>query len=214
MSTHPRTLIALIAAGVLLAVNGLVLGPMWLVVPGEFSDTVATPAFVISQQVSWALLTALIVLVPSLSVAGRLPLPAWIVPVVQVALAAQAATHFVQGFVSPWLATVAPDALDLTEGGLLQVAMTVIGVAFLIAIATFGVTLWWAGFSRSGVVLTILGALAAPAVGPIGAGFVGLGLVLVAVRALRELRARRGPSRRPEIEDAEHEPSSTGPRIR
>lgn len=185
MFTASRTLIALLVTAALLAVSGLVLGPIWLVVPGEFSDTVATPAYAISQQVSWALLTVLIVLVPSLATAGRRPLPAWIVPAVQIALAAQAATHFVQGFVLPWLVTVAPDVLDITEGGSLQITMTVIWIAFLIVTVTFGVTLWRAGFSRIGAVLMMLGALATPVVGPIGAGLVGLGLVLVAAGALR-----------------------------
>lgn len=184
MSTNRRSLTGLVVTGSLLALNGLALGPIWLVVPGRFSDTVATPAYAISQQVSWALLTVLIVLVPSLASAGRRPFAPWIIPVVQVALAAQAATHFVQGFVLPWLLTVAPVAVDRTDGGTLQVAMTTIWIAYLLVIVTFAVALWRAGASRPGAVLMLLGALATPAVGPIGAGLLGLGLVFVARGAL------------------------------
>lgn len=185
ISTSRRDLTALAIVSALLAVNGLILGPMWLVTPGAFSDTVATPAYAVSQQASWILLTLLIVLLPALTGAGRRTLPAWAVPVAQIALAAQAATHFTQGFVLPWLYTVAPEVLDLTAGGTLQLTMTVIWVVFVVAGVTLAVLLWRAGASRTGAVLMILGALATPAVGPIGAGILGLGLVLVAVRALR-----------------------------
>lgn len=190
MHTAHRKLIALLTVGALLAVNGLVLGPMWLVVPGQFSATVASPAYVISQQVSWALLTVLIVLVPVLAKTGRRSLPAWIIPLAQIALAAQAALHFTQGFVLPWLAGVAPEVLDITDGGSLQLTMTVVQIAFLVVNVAFAVTLWWAGHSKTGAVLMMLGALAVPAVGPIGAGVLGLGLALVALRALR-LRTRQ-----------------------
>lgn len=85
----------------------------------------------------------------------------------------------------PWLASVAPDVLDITDGGTLQTTMMVVQVAFLVVNVTFAVTLWRAGHSKLGAVLMILGALAIPAVGPIGAGLVGLGLALVALGALR-----------------------------
>lgn len=191
MVTSSRRLVALLTVSAALAVNGFVLGPLWLVVPGDFSDTVATPAYVISQQVSWALLTALIVLIPSVAGAGRRALPAWLIAVVQVALAAQAATHFVQGFVLPWLTQVAPQAVDSTDGGMLQLTMTLVWIGFVVVMVTFAVAVWWAGLGRVAAVLIALGALITPVLGPIGAGIVATGLVLVASKALRA-RARHG----------------------
>lgn len=187
-STHATRrpgLRALIVLSGILAVNGLVLGPIWLATPGLFSDTVASPAYVVSQRVSWAALTALVVLIPVVAAAGRRPLPEWAISLAQIAFALQATLHFVQGFVLPWLLTVARDALDLTDGGLLQTTMLVIQIGYIIAIVTFAVMLWRSGRSKTGAILMVLGALVTPAVGPIGAGVLGIGLALVAVAELR-----------------------------
>lgn len=187
MLTARRSLIALVAVCAALALNGLVLGPLWLVTPGEFSDTVASPAYAYSQRISWALLTVLIVLLPAvLGLAGRRGTPpAWVVPLAQGALAMQAATHFVQGFVLPWLEPLAPEVLNLTEGGLMQIMMFAIQGFYLVAMTTVGVTLWRAGHSPLGSVLMILGAVVTPGVGPIGHGIFAMGLLVITVRALR-----------------------------
>ena len=187
MATTRRPLLALVAVCAALAVNGLVLGPLWLVTPGDFSDTVASPAYVSSQRISWALLTVLILLIPTiLRLAGpRATPPAWVIPLAQIALAMQAATHFVQGFVLPWLEPLAPEILNVTAGGTLQVAMFAIQAFYLVAMASAAVTLWRAGHSRVGSVLMILGAVVAPGVGPIGHGIFAIGLGLIALAALR-----------------------------
>jgi hypothetical protein len=179
MATIPRSLLALLVVCTALAVNAFVLGPMWILAPAEqFSDTVAIPAFAHSQRASWLLLTLLVPLVPSLVRPGRRGTPpAWVAPVVQVALAAQAATHFVQGFVLPWLLPVAPEAIDLTtDGGALKIALITVWVFFLAVNLTFAVTLWRAGHSRLGAVLMGLGAVVTPAFGPFGAGLLAVGL--------------------------------------
>lgn len=176
MTTTRPAHTALIATGSLLALNGLVLGPMWLITPGEFSDTVASPAFQISQMVSWGLLTVLIPLVRALATTERRALPGWVVPAVQIALAMQAATAFTQALVLPWLLEVAPELLNLTDGGALQYTMTGIWVLFLVVMIAFAAALWRAGSSRAGAILMMIGALTTPVAGPIGAGLLGLGI--------------------------------------
>lgn len=186
MLTTRRSLTALVAICGALVLNAFVLSPFWILAPAEkFTDTASVPAFTWSQGISWLLLTLLIPVVPALvRASGRAP--AWIVPVVQVALAMQAATHFVQGFVMAWLLPLAPEVLDLTtDGGALQVAMFAIWVFFLVTNVAFAVVLWRAGQSRIGAVLMAVGAVVTPVFGPFGAGLLALGLTLVAVRALR-----------------------------
>lgn len=167
--------------------RGFILGPMWLLAPSEtFSGTVAVPAFALSQRISWALLTALVVLVPTLLTAGRRGAPpAWLTPLAQLALSAQAATAFVMGFVAPWLAGVAPHALDVTGGGTFQLAMTAVWVAFILVMVVTATALWRGGHSRPGAVLAVIGALVTPGAGPIGSGILAVGLGLVALGRTR-----------------------------
>lgn len=185
MTRSTRTLTALLATCAALAVNGLVLGPMWLTLPGEFSDTAGTTAFALSQRLTWALLTVLVVLVPALLATGprRRP-PAWLAPLAQLALASQAATAFVMGFVAPWLAGVAPHTLDVPGGGL-QLAMTMVWIGFVLAMVVLAVGLWRAGHSRVGAVLVLLGGLAIPGAGPVGAAVLAIGLGVATVAQLR-----------------------------
>lgn len=193
MATTPRTLAALVTVCAALTVNAFVLGPRWILAPAEqFSDTVAIPAFALSQRLSWLFLTVLVPLVPALARAGtRGTPPGWTLPLVQVALAAQAATHFVQGFVLPWLLPLAPEVLDLTtDGGAMKAALISVWVFFMVVNVTFAVTLWRAGHSRVGAGLMVLGAVLTPALGPSGAGLLALGLGWNAVGALRSRRAR------------------------
>lgn len=188
MLTSRRSLTALVAICGALVLNAFVLSPFWILAPAEkFTDTASIPAFAWSQRFSWLLLTLLIPVIPALvRVARRGTPPTWIVPVVQVALAMQAATHFVQGFVMPWLLPLAPEVLDLTtDGGALQVVMFAIWVFFLVTNVAFAVVLWRAGFSRICAVLVAVGAVVTPVFGPFGAGLIALGLALVAVGALR-----------------------------
>jgi hypothetical protein len=180
-ATTDRRRIALLGVCAALALNGLVLGPLWVLTDvATFSQTAALPAFAVSQRISWALLTVLVVLVPTLVRPGRRGTPpSWAVPLLQVALAAQAATSFVMGFVAPWLAEVAPQTLDV-PGGTFQLATTVVWVAFIIVMVVIAAVLWRAGHSRVGAVLAAVGALAIPGVGPLGTGVLALGLGLAA----------------------------------
>lgn len=197
MPTSRRSLTAFGAICAALVLNAFALSPLWILAPAEtFTDTASIPAFFWSQGFSWLLLTLLIPLVPAIVRAvptlradGR-TVPGWIVPAVQIALAMQAATHFVQSFVMAWLLPLAPEVLDLTtDGGALQVVMTAIWVFFLVTNVAFAVVLWRAGHSRVGAVLMALGAVVTPVFGPFGAGLLALGLALV---TLRELRSRSG----------------------
>ena len=182
-SDRARTAVLAVCAG--LALNGLVLGPIWVLTPtATFSETAALPSFAVSQRISWALLTLLVVLVPTLLRGGRRAVPRWTAPVLQLALAAQAATNFVMGFVAPFLADVAPQTLDI-PGGTFQVATTAVWVGFIVVMVSAAVVLWRTGHSRVGAVLTALGAIVIPGVGPLGAGVMALGLGLVALRQRR-----------------------------
>lgn len=185
--TTRSALMALLATCAVLAVNGVVLGPIWLSRTGEFSDTVAVPAYGTSQLISWALLTLLIVLVPAIAGlrAGGRALPTWAVPAAQLALVLQATAHFIQAVMTPWLADVAPELLDLTDGGLFRWMLQGIQVLFLILMVTFAVTMWRAGRGKVAAVLMMMGAVATPVSGPIGAGVLAIGLGLITARALR-----------------------------
>ncbi|NLG23293.1 MAG: hypothetical protein GX555_17880 [Actinomycetales bacterium] len=187
MLTSRRSLTALVAICGALVLNAFVLSPFWILAPAEkFTDTASVPAFPWSQGISWLLLTLLIPVIPALVRASRRAIPAWVIPVVQVALAMQAATHFVQGFVMAWLLPLAPEVLDLTtDGGALQIAMFAIWVFFLVTNVAFAVVLWRAGHSKVAAILMAVGAVVTPVFGPFGAGLLALGLTLIALGALR-----------------------------
>ena len=200
MVTSQRSLVAIVALCAALAVNAFVLGPMWILAPAAtFSETAAIPAFGWSQRISWVLLVLLIPLLPALIGPGRRGTPpAWITPTVQASWAAQTSIHFVQGFVLMWLLPLAPELLDLTAGGSLQLAMTVVQGVFLLVNVALAVMLWRAGHSRVGAVLLALGAVITLGFGPFGAGLLALGLGLIALRALRARST-----------DAQHEQAAT-----
>ncbi|MCK0110719.1 hypothetical protein MWU75_00990 [Ornithinimicrobium sp. F0845] len=191
MATVTRTQSVVIAVLGALVLNAFVLSPFWILAPAEeFSDTASVPAFGWAQGISWFLLTLLIPLVPALVHAGqRGTPPAWVVPLVQIALALQAVSHYVQGFVLTWLTPQAPEIVNATDGGMLQVSMFGIWVFFMVAMIVFAITLWRAGHSRVGAVLMILGAISTPAIGSFGAGLLALGLLIITVLSLRSRAA-------------------------
>lgn len=185
-TTVSRARVALLAVCAGLAINGLVLGPSWLLAPAQtFSDTAAVPTFALSQRISWVLLLALVPLVPVLLSPGRRGTPpAWLAPVVQVGVAAQACTVYVTSFVAPWLVQHEPYLLDI-PGGTFQWVTTAVWVSFMGVMVVVAVALWRAGHSRVGAVLAVLGAVATPGIGPIGTGVLAVGLGLVALGQLR-----------------------------
>lgn len=192
------TLTALVATCATLALNGLVLGPMWLLTPTQlFSETAALPTFALSQRLSWLLMTVMIVLAPAILGRGprRTP-PAWCVPLVQLALAAQAATNYTMAFVAPWLAQAEPSLLDV-PGGTFQVVTTAVWIGFIVAMVVLAVVLWRAGHSRVACVLVAVGAVGIPGVGPIGSGILATGLGVIALGQLRAARHEQ-PVRTPE----------------
>ncbi len=195
-TTGGRARVVLLAVCAGLAANGLALGPTWLLAPSEtFSDTVAVPTFALNQRISWVLLLALVPLVPVLLSPGRRGTPpAWLVPVTQAGLAAQACTVFAMSFVAPWLARTEPSLLDV-PGGAFQWAMTAVWVAFMLVMVVVATALWRAGHSRAGAALAVLGAVATPGVGPIGTGVLAVGLGLV---VLGQLRAAARPADAPQ----------------
>ena len=185
---HPtRSLLATAVIGLLMAVNGFVLGPLWLFGGGAtFSETAASWPFALSQQLSWLLLTAALVAVPEVLRGGtRREAPGWARPLLTVALSAQAATAFVMGFVAPWLAEVEPRLLDI-GGGSFQLAMTLVWIGFVLAMAVVGVVLArTGGLGLVAPALVVVGALAVPGAGPVGVGLLGLGLALAGRARLR-----------------------------
>lgn len=179
----PTTALRAVAVlGLLVAANGLVLSPMWLLDGAEtFSETAASWEFATSQRISWLLLTLLVPVVPALAGGGTRSRMAL---VVQVDLTAQAATAFAMGFVAPWLAGVEPDLLD-RSGGAFQVAMTAVWLLNIGVLVAFAIALARTpGAGRVGPVLLAVGALVVPGAGPVGWGLMGLGLAVVARRLL------------------------------
>lgn len=188
-STPTFSHIALLTVLGALVLNGFVLGPIWLLAPAEtFSDTASVPAFAWSQSLSWVLLTLLVPLVPQMVRAGRRGTPpAWVVPLTQVVLALQATTHFNQGVVVRWLLPQQPELLDSTQvsGDILAMSTITIWVTFLVSMVVLAGTLWRAGHSRVGALLMAVGALGTPVAGPVGAGLLALGLLVVTLSAVR-----------------------------
>lgn len=114
-------------------------------------------------------------------------LPGWVVPLLLVTTVLQAGTVYAQAFIVPFLAEVAPVALDHAEIELFAISMMVIWSAFSLALVALATT----GAIRRIVpvpaaVLISVGALAVPILGPAGSILIGGGLLFWAMaRVLR-----------------------------
>jgi hypothetical protein len=174
--------------GLVLAANGA-FGVTWLFDGAErFSQTAASWQFATFQRVQLPALVLLVLLVPTFAqLRGRTgrALPTGVLLGLVVAVVLQAGTVFTMAFVAPFLAGVAPEALDLENGGTFAVAMSGVWVLFVVAMAVFGVSA-----VRRKILpataggLVVLGGLLTPMFGPLAGIVLGTGLV-VAARALR-----------------------------
>lgn len=180
MSTSPR--VPLAVAGVLLLAS-TVPAVRFFTDPRPFSEVASGGVHLALYALTLAGMLALLVAVPRLGnlvgpAGGRLP--GWLVTLSLVATALNAATHFVQVFVAPYLADVAPAALD-DQGGGLMVGMVASWVAFLVAWVCVGVIAFRRRLlPRPSAALLAGGALVLPAIGPLAGLPLGLALVLAA----------------------------------
>ncbi|HET6693867.1 MAG TPA: hypothetical protein VFG97_06155, partial [Pedococcus sp.] len=107
-------------------------------------------------------------------------LPQWLTVLMIVSTSLNAATHYVQVFVTPELAKVAPVALD-NAGGTLMYAMVGTWVLFLVAWVAFGVIAFRHRLlPRTSAVIVIASALLQPVIGPLVGLPFGIALLLAA----------------------------------
>ena len=185
----------LAAVGTILLVNGAWYAPIMFsgdpsAKLSEYGDELP---FRLYYYVYLAAMAALVLLLPRLDhlrgSTGR-TLPRWIVPLLLVTTVLQAGTVYAQAFIVPFLAEVAPVALDHAEIELFAISMMAIWSAFSLALVALAV----AGLMRRVVpapaaVMIGVGALAVPILGPAGSLLIGGGLVVWAVaRLLRSTR--------------------------
>lgn len=184
------TLRALAVVGVLMIVNGAAfLYALVINAPYAFSENGAQWEYQVFHLVYLVELAILALCVPGLRAfrggSGR-SLPGWLVSTLTALIPLQAGTVFVNAFVVPFLADVAPEALDVSAGGGFAIGMSVVWVLWSVALATLGVI----GARRRVIpvaasVLLAVGALIIPVFGPVGTILMGAGLGLWASRALR-----------------------------
>jgi hypothetical protein len=118
------------------------------------------------------------------SATGR-SLPTWLTVLLLVSTSLNAATHYVQVFVTPELKKVAPVALDNAEG-MLMYAMVGTWVLFLVAWVSFGVVAFRNRLlPRASAVMVIASALLQPVLGPLVGLPFGIALLIGARSASR-----------------------------
>ncbi len=191
LGSAPRwTAVGLVSVGALMLVNGAAfVVPLVLRAPQAFSENGARWEY---QAFHIAYLAALVLLagiVPGLaSLRGRTgrTLPRWLVVALCVLIPLQASTVFANAFIVPFLADVAPAALDVEEGGIFAIAMGTAWSLWSLALILLAVV---AAARRIAPVtvaaLIALGALSIPVFGPVGTILVGAGLTVWAIRLLR-----------------------------
>lgn len=156
--------------------------------PRPFREVAGSAVHLSLYGLTLAAMLALLVAVPRLrgltSPEGR-RLPEGVLTAALLATALYAATQFVQVAVTPDLAVTAPAALDET-GTYAMLCLIGSWLAFLAAWVTVGVV----GMRRRVLspltgILTIIGAVAQPVIGPLAALPLGIALLLVARTAAR-----------------------------
>ena len=178
----------LAALGLVLAANGA-FGITWLFDGAErFSQTAASWQFATFQRVQLLALVFLVLLVPTFAqLRGRTGrgLPSGVLLGLAAAAVLQAGTVFAMAFVAPFFAGIAPEVMDVENGGTFAAAMSVVWVTFVVAVAVFGITAVRRKiFPLAAGVLVVLGGLLTPMLGPVAGIALGGGL-LVAASALR-----------------------------
>ncbi|GGI03556.1 hypothetical protein [Egicoccus halophilus] len=172
--------LAVIGAGLLL--NGTLFGLPWLFDGAErFSETAGLWQYAAFHRVQLVLLIALVLVLPRWrgagGVAGTRTLGATLLGAVVAACVLKAGSVFAMAFVAPFLAQVAPAALDVENGGTFMLAMIAADVVFLAATVALGITAFRArAFPRPAAVAVVLGGLLTPMFGPLAGVLVGVGL--------------------------------------
>lgn len=172
---------ALSLIGTLLVANGAVLGIGWLFDGAErFSETAALWQYAAYNRIYLLVLIALVVVLPHLrsltSPDGR-RLPTGLLQLAAAMTVLQAAAAFTMGFVAPFLAEVAPVALDIEDGGVFAIAMMASYTAFFVAVVALGIVAFRRRvFPRPAALLIVLGGLLTPMFGPVGSILIGAGL--------------------------------------
>lgn len=190
MSTHSSsptqstraTGIALAVVGLILVANGAWYAPiMFSVSPGaKLSQYGGELPFQLFWTIHFFALVALAVVASRLGhLTGRTgrQLPRWVPITLTVVTILQAATVYAQAFIVPFLADVAPQALDNEAIDLFAISMMVIWSAFSLTVVVVAVV----GAIRRvipvpAVVPMVVGALGMPMLGPAGALLIGAGL--------------------------------------
>lgn len=198
MTTSRTTGIGVAAVGALLLANGAWYAPLMFSAGAEakLSEYGGEPPFQIFYVVHLLALTALAVLLPRLSqvrgATGR-SLPRWLPTTLLIVTVLQIATVYTQAFVVPYLAGIAPQALDDETIDTFALSMMAIWVAFLLGFVTLAV----AGVTRQvlpipAAVLVGLGAASMPMLGPAGSMLIGAGLLYWAVRRMLQVAPAPG----------------------
>jgi hypothetical protein len=192
MSHSP--LAPLAAAGALLTASA-VPGALVFADPRPLHEIAGTAAHRAHYGLTLAALLALLVAIPRLAeLRGKrgAGLPPTLLALVLVATALTAATRFIEVFVTPVLADVAPEALAEQSGGALMVGMIGAWLAYLAVWTVVGVLGWRRGVLTPTVsVLIILSSLAMPVLAPVVQLLFGLALLVLA-RSLAQDRTTVG----------------------
>jgi hypothetical protein len=185
-----------IAGGLLLAT--LPSAVLFFIDPRPFREVAGGAVHLSLYGLTLAAMLALLVAIPRLtelvSADGR-RLPPGLLPAVMVTTALNAGTHFVQLFVTPFLADVAPVALDEQQSGMLMFGMVASWVAYLAAWAAVGAVAIRRGvLSWTCGLLLIVGSLTLPVIGPLASVALGAAFLLAARSAARTPRAAPEPA--------------------
>jgi hypothetical protein len=178
--------------GVVLAVNGAVLGSRMFFDSRDYSEVAATRLHLVHYVVWTVCLVALSQLYPRLS-AMRGPTGRGIargaLTLAAVGAALDACSRFTVAFVNPYLAAHEPALLDTAPDSVLLVPLLATGVVAMVGIVAIGVIAWRrAVLPRLLVVLLIVGGLAVPAIGPMANVPLGGALAWLGVRWQRHFR--------------------------
>jgi hypothetical protein len=190
MSHSP--LVPLAAAGALLTASA-VPGAFVFADPRPLHEIAGTVAHRAHYGLTLVALLALLVAIPRLAELrgkGGAGLPPTLLTLALVATALTAATRFIEVFVTPFLADVAPVALAEQSGGALMVGMVGAWLAYLVVWTTVGVLGWRRGILTPTVsVLIILSSLAMPVLAPVVQLLFGLALLVLARHLARDRTA-------------------------
>jgi hypothetical protein len=191
MSNPRPTLIALAATGVAIAANSLMFGTQLFFDPSPFSEIGASGTHRAYNVVLLLCVASLSVVLPGLrNVVGRTgrSLPVAVIVVLGVGVFLDGGTRFVEAFVVPYLADLAPQLLDETPASGLMYAMMAAWILYMSSLIALGVTAYRRHvFPRPACVLLIVGGASLPVFGPLSGMLVGTAFAWSALAAKARL---------------------------